>query len=464
MGSRRRRRKLATVLMDRLDFKGVSGLTTEEDKPATRWMAKGACIGDTVSVQTGRKGKASLLEILEPAPERIAVECPHFLTCGGCQLQHTPLTLQREHKEGMIRRLFSDFDGEVHSIVGAAGYHYRNKMELSFGTRRFFTDPTEASSASDGSYLGLHPWKWHSKIVPLTECPLSHPSIDRAIQLLSTMDLKPAWNTYTHTGVWRHIVLRHGGGLLVNLVTSSEATREAVDAVCEQLRTLPDLRGVLWTINDGLAEVATGELKAVLFGVDTLETTLCGKTLEIPYNGFSQVNDDGAELLMQCIAEATESSTTLYDLYCGSGAIGIALSDNFEDVIGIEIQPDAIERAKSNAERNNVSGSWIAGKVEDCLSDAAPDNSSTILLDPPREGLHPKAAKFFAEQKAQGLVYVACNPKSLARDRAILEAGNWKMTDLWMVDMFPQTPHVECVGKFIYDPNSTSVQHDEVAD
>ena len=464
MGSRRRRRKLATVLMDRLDFKGVSGLTTEEDKPSARWMAKGACIGDTVSVQTGRKGKASLLEILEPAPERIAAECPHFLTCGGCQLQHTPLTLQREHKEGMIRRLFSDFDGTVHSIVGAAGYHYRNKMELSFGTRRFFTDPTEASSASDGSYLGLHPWKWHSKIVPLTECPLSHPSIDRAIQLLSTMDLKPAWNTYTHAGVWRHIVLRHGGGLLVNLVTSSEATRESVDAVCEQLRTLPDLRGVLWTINDGLAEVATGELKALLFGVDTLETTLCGKTLEIPYNGFSQVNDDGAELLMQCIAEATESSTTLYDLYCGSGAIGIALSDNFESVIGIEIQPDAIERAKANAERNNVSGSWIAGKVEDCLSNAAPDNSSTILLDPPREGLHPKAAKFFAEQTAQGLVYVACNPKSLARDRAILEAGNWKMTDLWMVDMFPQTPHVECVGKFIYDPNSTSVPNDEVAD
>lgn len=463
MGSRRRRRKLATVLMDRLDFKGVSGLTIEEDKPATRWMAKGACFGDTVSVQTGRKGKASLLEILEPSPDRITAKCPHFLTCGGCQLQHTPLSLQRDHKEGMIRRLFSDFDGEVHSIVGSDGYHYRNKMELSFGTRRFFTDPTEASSASDGSYLGLHPWKWHSKIVPLTECPLSHPSIDRAIQLLSTMDLKPAWNTYTHTGVWRHIVLRHGGGLLVNLVTSSEATRESVDAVCRQLRTLPDLRGVLWTINDGLAEVATGELKAILFGVDTLETTLCGKKLEIPYNGFSQVNDDGAELLMQCIAEATESSTTLYDLYCGSGAIGIALSDNFESVIGIEIQPDAIERAHSNAERNNVSGSWIAGKVEDCLSNAAPDNNSTILLDPPREGLHPKAAKFFAEQTAQGLVYVACNPKSLARDRTILEAGNWKMTDLWMVDMFPQTPHVECVGKFIYDPNSTSLSNDEVA-
>ena len=456
MGSRRKRRKLATVHMDRLDFKGVSGTTVDEDKPNTRWMAKGACIGDTVSVQTGRKGKASVIEVLEPSLHRVEAKCLHFLTCGGCQLQHTPLSLQREHKEKMIRRLFEDFTGTVHSIVGADGYHYRNKMELSFGTRRFFTDPLEASSASDGSYLGLHPWKWYSKIVPLTECPLAHPSIDRAIQLLSKLNISPSWNTYDHTGAWRHIVLRYGGGLLVNLVTSSEATETQVQEVCDQLCTLPDIRGVLWTINDGVAEVATGELKAILYGVSTLESTLCGKTLEIPYDGFAQVNDAGAELLMQCIAEATESSSTLFDLYCGSGAIGIALSDNFESIVGIEVQPEAIERAKENAKRNNVSGTWIAGKVETCLSDATSNGKNTILLDPPREGLHPKAASFFASQKADGLVYVACNPKSLARDRAILEAGCWKMTDLWMIDMFPQTPHVECVGKFIYQPTIAS--------
>ena len=139
-----------------------------------------------------------------------------------------------------------------------------------------------------------------------------------AIRLLSTLDLTPAWNTYDHTGVWRHIVLRHGGGLLVNLVTSSEATEEHVQYVCDQLCSLPDVRGVLWTINDGVAEVATGELKSILYGVSTLETTL-REDIEIPYDGFAQVNDEGAELLMQCIAEATESSTTLFDLYCGSG-------------------------------------------------------------------------------------------------------------------------------------------------
>jgi len=451
MGSRRRKRKLATITMDRLEFKGISG-TTES---GVRWMAKGSCVGDVVHVQTGRKGKASLLEVLEKSPLRVAAKCPHFLTCGGCQLQHTPLERQRTQKANMIQRLFSDFEGTIHPMLGDEGYYYRNKMELSFGTRRFYRDPTEASSASDGSYLGMHPWKWYSKIVPLTECALAHPSIDKAIQLLSTLKLEPAWHTYSHTGTWRHIVLRHGGGLLINLITSSEASREQVEEVCTQLQTLPDLRGVLWTINDGVAEVATGDLKEVLYGESTLEVVLNGKVLEIPHDGFSQVNDAGAELLLECIAAATADSSRLLDLYCGSGAIGIALSDHFTDIIGIEIQPDAIERAKQNALQNSVSGTWIAGKVEECLEQVETGAGSTILLDPPREGLHPKAATFFAQQHADGLVYVACNPKSLQRDQVILEAGNWKMTDLWMVDMFPQTPHVECVGKFVYQPNGS---------
>ena len=153
---------------------------------------------------------------------------------------------------------------------------------------------------------------------------MAHPSIDRAIQLLSKLNISPSWNTYDHTGAWRHIVLRYGGGLLVNLVTSSEATETQVQEVCDQLCTLPDIRGVLWTINDGVAEVATGELKAILYGVSTLESTLCGKTLEIPYDGFAQVNDEGAELLMQCIAEATESSSRRCSI-CIAGLVLLGL-------------------------------------------------------------------------------------------------------------------------------------------
>lgn len=446
---RRRQQKKAILTMDRLEFKGISGLTEN----GQRWMAKGACVGDRVEVHTKRKGKAVLLDILEASSDRVSPSCPHFLTCGGCQLQHTPPAIQRALKEDMIHRLFEDFQGTIHPLRAADdALHYRNKMELSFGTRRFYADPEAAKAAAPGSFLGMHPWQWHSKIVPLTQCDLAHPSIDAAIRLLAENAPTPAWNTYDQTGVWRHVVLRHGGGLLVNLITSSAASREEVLAISKRLETLPDLRGVLWTINDGLAEVATGTVQEILFGVDTLEITFGGKVLEIPHNGFAQVNDKGAEILLDCIREACTDSKKLLDLYCGSGSIGIALSDHFEEVIGIEIQPDAIERAQRNAARNNVSGRWIAGKVEETLSEAQAGLGSTILLDPPREGLHPKACQFFANQEADSLVYVACNPKSLARDRITLEAGNWTMTDLWMVDMFPQTPHVECVGKFIFSP------------
>lgn len=446
---RRRRQKKAILTMDRLDFKGISGLTDD----GQRWMAKGACVGDVVEVQTKRKGKAALIDILEYSSNRVEPSCPHFLTCGGCQLQHTAPNEQRRLKEDMIRRLFADFQGTIHPLRASEDtLHYRNKMELSFGTRRFYTDPEEANTATPGSYLGMHPWQWHSKIVPLSQCDLAHPSIDAAIRLLAQNPPTPAWNTYDQSGVWRHVVFRYGGGLLINLITSSAAERSDVLCVLEQLKTLPDLRGVLWTINDGLAEVATGTLQEILFGTDTLEISFGGKTMEIPHTGFAQVNDDGAEILLDCIREACGESQRLLDLYCGSGTIGIALSDHFEEVIGIEIQPEAIERATRNAERNQVQGHWFAGKVEETLSKVQTGPGSTILLDPPREGLHPKACQFFATQDADCLVYVACNPKSLERDRVILESGNWMMTDLWMVDMFPQTPHVECVGKFIRSP------------
>ena len=458
--ARRKTRKSQLITIDQITPKGVSGL----DKSGNRWTAKGAALQDTVTVQTGRKGRGTLLDIVNPSPKRIDALCPHFLTCGGCQLQHTPLQDQRQAKEDMIRRLFQGYTGNIHPILGGQnGYHYRNKMELSFGCKKFYKDPNDIPVKTEElseSYLGMHPWQWYSKIVPLSQCSLAHPHIDAAIQILSKLDLAPAWNTHTHVGAFRHVVLREGNGLSVTFITSSEATRDMVMNACQALQILPFLRGVIWKINDGVAEVATGELKEILFGKDTLEFNLLGKMIEIPHDGFSQVNDEGANILYQCILDnchdpSKSKSGTLLDLYCGSGSIGIALSDHFDKIIGIEIQPQAIEQAKANAQRNHVQGEWLAGKVEELLPNLPNIKDATILLDPPREGLHPKVGQFFSKQEGKSLIYVACNPKSLARDREILENGNWKMTDLWMVDMFAQTPHIECVGLFSFNPTAS---------
>ena len=173
--------------------------------------------------------------------------------------------------------------------------------------------------------------------------------------------------------------------------------------------------------------------------------------MEIPHTGFAQVNDDGAAILLDCIRENLWKSRRLLDLYCGSGTVSIALSDHLKKslVSKFNLRPSSVP---TQCRRNNVQGQWFAGKVEEALPEVQAGADSAILLDPPREGLHPKACQFFASQEADCLVYVACNPDPAERDRAILESGNWTMTDLWMVDMFPQTPHVECVGEFIYTP------------
>jgi len=438
--------KQIEITIDRMEAKGVSGL----DAQNKRWTCKGATIGDTVLIRKKRKSKGSLLQITTESPQRIEGKCPHFLVCGGCQFQHTPLSVQRSAKEDMVRRLFPNFEGAFHPIQGASnGYQYRNKMELSFGRRRFYSSPP-AEKPEDGSYLGMHPWGWYSKIVPLKQCSLADPLIDQAIRLLSDLDLSPAWDTYNHCGVWRHIVFREGNGLLVNLITSSEAQRDDLLMVSEKLQQIPGIRGILWTVNDGVAEVAIGELREILFGRADIEIPLLGRSLLLPYDGFAQVNHQGAAILLQQIRDAcTEKRGTLLDLYCGSGAIGIALSDHFDRIIGIEVQEKAIEQARLNALRNNVEGEWHVGPVEKVLPTLNWDDPSTIIVDPPREGLHPSVAKFLATQEADQLIYVACNPKSLARDQKILEEGIWILEQIWTVDLFPQTPHVETVGRFI---------------
>ncbi len=445
------RSRTTEILIDSLGAKGVSGL----DDKNTRWSCKGPAIGDRVKIRRKKKGKGVLVEIVEKSSERISPKCSHFLVCGGCQLQHTPLSKQREAKQAYIERLFQNFNGVIHPIRGVnSGYHYRNKMELSFGTRKYYPEPP-AQKPANGSYLGMHPWGWYSKIVPLSECALAEPSIDKAIQLLSSLPLEPAWDTYEHNGVWRHIVLREGNGLSINLITSSEAKREQVLLVTEELKKLPNVRGILWTINDGIAEVAIGELREVLYGATDIEIPILDKNLFLPHTGFAQVNNQGATLLLETIKEACQDMRgTLLDLYCGSGAIGLALSEFFDEIIGIEIQPQAIEQAKNNAMRMGISGQWFAGPVEKVLPEinwraSDTDSSTTIIVDPPREGLHPKAAQFLGKQKADQLVYVACNPKSLLRDKEILEQGNWRLKQIWSVDLFPQTPHLELVGLFI---------------
>jgi len=249
------------------------------------------------------------------------------------------------------------------------------------------------------------------------------------------------------------LILRDSGTkdqprLLIGLVTTSTVDETQVRTAAERLSRLQGVTGIYWLTNDGKAEVATGELREVLYGSAELRFDLGGLQFTLPHSAFFQVNTSGTEVLLQVLSEAVGSGGSLVDLYCGSGIIGMSLASQFDQVIGIELHEGAIHCARDNAQANDVQGQWLAGKVEEILPTLALPSPRTLVVDPPRVGLHPKAARTLASLDADRLVYVSCKPESLARDAEILAEGGWKMEEIWTVDLFPQTHHVESIARF----------------
>lgn len=462
MGRRRRKNhEPVEVHLDRLDAKHTSGL----DASGTRWLVRGAPVGAVVRAQPGRKQTARRLGLVQPAADAVPPPCPAFGTCGGCQLQEMPLAAQRREKTSLLGRLIGIQAGDpqaLHPVVGTPqAYGYRNKVELSWGTHRFVPErELEAVRAAGepmtGSFLGFHPPGWFGRIVPLRSCALASDAMNTVLQRVVDLQLAPAWDTRAHTGTWRHLVLRDTGTpeapqVLVALVTSSQATQDQVERVAAALDDLPWVTGVVWVVTDRLSEVAQGDLRAVLRGSPTLRFSLQGVSLELPYDGFFQVNTAGADLLVDAVRRALGGAAggTLLDLYCGAGALGLALAGPFDRVIGIEEFAPSIVTARENAVRNGIASEWHAGRVEDVLPTLDLQGAQHLVVDPPRVGLHPKAARFLAGLPAQTLVYVSCGPKSLGRDRVVLEEGGWQLTEVWGVDLFPQTHHTEAVARFV---------------
>jgi 23S rRNA (uracil1939-C5)-methyltransferase len=239
----------------------------------------------------------------------------------------------------------------------------------------------------------------------------------------------------------------------VALYTSSDGTEADVTIVAEALMAA-GAHGVIWGVDDGVADVARGVVQRT-WGSATIEehlTTASGRTVSyrLSATSFFQTNTAGAQLLYDTVGEALIGSGTLLDLYCGTGAIGLFLADRFSAVVGVEVIEAAVRDAEENAVRNGVEASYRVARVEDALDCLEIDGPVSAVVDPPRAGLHPKVAKALATWKgAEELIYVACGPAALGRDAAVLEEGGWRLTDLWTVDMFPQTGHVEMVARFV---------------
>lgn len=375
--------------------------------------------------------------------------CPHFGQCGGCVYQDIPYEDEAALKEKMVLNLLRDACADGFTYHGfqraPSETAYRNKMEFSFG------DEEKGGRLA----LGLRKKRSFYEVVTCGRCAIADEDF-HAVLLCVLRFFQASPDTFyhkkRHEGALRHVVVRKGfftDEILVNIVTTS-ALRSDLSPLAAALARLPlcaSLAGVLHTVNDGVADVVKADAVRVLQGRDHLYEKLLGLTFKISAFSFFQTNSAAACLLYETVSRfaGDAADKTVFDLYCGTGTIAQIAARNAKRAVGVELDAEAVRAARENAARNGVSGcEFIAGDVLTVL-DGLPQGPGVIILDPPREGVHPKAIRKIAGFGAEKIVYVSCKPASLARDlRAFQEAG-YAAADVRIHDMFPRTAHVECV-------------------
>lgn len=440
-----------------------------ETAEGERVVVKNTIPGQKVSfaVNKARKGKceARLIEIVERSPMECESACIHH-ECGGCIYQSLPYEKQLEIKSGQVQKLMEDAIGEAceYEFLGIKEsprqFAYRNKMEFSFG-----------DEYKDGPLaLGMHKKGSFYDLVTVNDCKI----VDNDFKKILSVTLKffqdrniPYFHRLRHVGYLRHLLVRKAvktGEILVDLVTTTSATEGGLDVATEEdmlrewVYTLVSqcyegvIKGILHTSNDSVADVVKNEGTETLYGEDFFYEELLGLRFQISPFSFFQTNSLGAEVLYstarEFILNGDENSLggkVVYDLYSGTGTIAQMMAPVCKEVVGVEIVEEAVEAAKENAKLNGLTNcKFIAGDVLKALDDieVLPDY---IILDPPRDGIHPKALEKIIAYGVENMVYISCKPTSLARDLEVFLARGYEVKKIQCVDMFPGTYHVECV-------------------
>ncbi len=399
-----------------------------------------------------KKYEGRVLSVLKKAPGEIAPACLVFGKCGGCSLQNISYDKQLACKETGVLSLLAQAGITGFKYEGIMPspqlYSYRNKMELSFG-----------NDMKDGPLqLGFHQRDSHFNIVDGTGCTIAHPDFGRiaaAVRDFYKARGTAHYRNRSHEGLLRHLVLRRGaatGQLLINLVTTSQGDAEPSALVYELLRLPLDgqIRGILHTVNNRVADIVAVDEMCLLYGKPLIEDKILGLSFEISPFSFFQTNTFGAEKLYATVRDyvcdnQAHQNGLVYDLYCGTGTIAQVLAPYVERVIGVELVKEALDAAKKNVRKNGLSQcEFIAGDVLEVMEhlNCHPD---TIILDPPRDGIHPKAIFKILDFRPRTFVYVSCKPSSLVRDLPFFIHAGYTVDKVRCVDLFPQTWHVETV-------------------
>ncbi len=421
-------------------------------------------VGARVRAKVLRRRKAFVeavtLETLERGPHSVEPRCAHFRSCGGCSFQDLDYAAQLD---GLRRGIAEAFEARglltegvaIEPVVPApAPWRYRNKMEFTFSNRRWIA-PEEPEGVDASFALGLHAVGLFSKVVDIGACPIQSAAADRI--LASARELAreqglAAWDIREHRGLLRHLVLRvaHGTGqILVNVVTSEDAPDRVEPFAQALLARHPEITTLVQNVNSRAATTAFGERERVLHGGGAIVERIAGLDFAISANSFFQTNSAAAEALFEAVREeaALAPDESAWDLYCGTGTIALVLARGAREVVGFELVPSAILDARANAARNGIANArFVEGDVLEGLAGAATEPvPAVVVVDPPRAGLHPRVVARLAALPARRLVYVSCNPAAAAGDVAGLAAGGWRLARVRPFDLFPHTPHVECV-------------------
>jgi 23S rRNA (uracil1939-C5)-methyltransferase len=418
-------------------------------------FVRGGVPGDRLRVKLyearSRFGRAAIEAVEAPSPDRVEAPCPYFGRCGGCRLQHVAYPAQLAFKAKQVRDCLERLGGlgafELRPILAAPEpYGYRNKME--------FTVAEEAGVP----VLGLHQADRYDVVLDIERCLLQSDAMNRLLDALRREARARALSVYDQgreQGLLRFVSLREGrrtGETMVNIVASTPDV-ETLGPVAERLREcLPDTASVVLNVTTKKASVAVGTEEHLLVGRDHIRESLGGLTFQVSANSFFQTNTVQAERLFGVVEQACTlaGGETVLDLYSGTGAISLLLARRCRWVYGIEVAAAAVADAVRNARANGVENcTFLEGEVRHVLPTLVRDGvrAEVVVADPPRAGFHPKALQALAALAPARLVYVSCNPATLARDLGDLVRQGYRLEWVQPVDMFPQTPHIEAVAR-----------------
>jgi 23S rRNA (uracil1939-C5)-methyltransferase len=467
-------------------------------------FVKGAVPGDTARVMITKKKKdfaeARVVELIRESTDRIKAPCPYFGHCGGCQWQQVAYPRQLEYKKALVEEAVARIGGlseiKIRDPLGSEKiFGYRNKMEFSFSDRPWLIDyhppliappPLDPLPRGEGKAerlcgriqhnhpplvggvggggkpperqlaLGLHVPGTFNKVIDVEACLLQEErgnEILRAVKAFAKDSGFPPYNLKTHEGFWRFLTLRHSTYFrewMVNVITSEYKKTLAENLARFLASQFPDVKTVVNNVTSRHAGVAVGEWESVLTGTGVIEDRIGPYAFQISANSFFQTNTQGAATLYDIVVEYAEltGSENVLDLYSGTGTIPIFLASRSRQVVGMEIAESAVQDAGKNCRANGIENCrFILGDIRHGLS-FIPFKPDVLIIDPPRAGMHKDVTARILELGTERIVYVSCNPATMARDLGEMK-DSYEVAEIQPVDMFPHTYHVESVAKLV---------------